>query len=447
MPVVDKPSRRDVQITLNSNFRPGRAWSIAALLSLFMLINFVDKIAIGLVAVPLMDEFKLTPSQYGVVASSFFWLFSISCVAGGFLANRFKAKWLLLGMAAIWALAQVPIIFAQSMAAIILARVILGIGEGPASPIAVHASFKWFPNEKRNLPVTVILTGATVGLLIAGVTIPQITARWGWRTNFEILAVIGVVWSLLWWVSGAEGTIEDQAVASKSAAVQEPAIPYRRLLSDPTIWSAMVLHFVAYWALALSLTWLPAYIQKGLGFDAISSGRLFGLVVATTVPINLFASWWSQRLLAKGKTSRVSRAILSSLAMALAGVLLLIGFTLVDLSPMQKVILLGIALGLPPIIYSLAPGMIAEVVPPSQRGAMLAIDNAIATLAAIIAPIVTGWLIQFASGDSPARGYEQGFVVNGTLLLMGALVGLIWTNPEESVAKLVEQGMKPVSCL
>src|ERR1700730_13493824 len=69
----------------------GRAWIITWLLGVFMLINFLDKIVLGLVAVPMMDELGLTPKQFGDIGSGFFWLFALGGVLGGFLANHLKA--------------------------------------------------------------------------------------------------------------------------------------------------------------------------------------------------------------------------------------------------------------------------------------------------------------------------------------------------------------------
>ena len=80
----------------------GTAWLIVALLLCFMLINFADKAIIGLAGVPIMKELGLTPKQFGFVGSSFFFLFSISAVVMGFVANRIKAKWLLFGMGVLW---------------------------------------------------------------------------------------------------------------------------------------------------------------------------------------------------------------------------------------------------------------------------------------------------------------------------------------------------------
>jgi len=417
----------------------GRAWSITFLLFVFMMVNYIDKVAIGLVAVPLIEEFGLTPSQFGLLASSFYWLFPVACIGGGFLANRFQAKWLLLAMALIWSLSQLPIVFASSVTAIIVARVLLGIGEGPASSLATHAVFKWFPNSERNLPQTVILMGATFGLMVASLVVPQVTARWGWRFNFELLAVIGVVWMVAWLIFGAEGTIDaEPSVGGSTQTTNAPAIPYRRLLSDPTIWSAMVLHFVADWTVVLSMTWLPVYLQKGLGFDAIASGRLFGLIVIVSVPINLLVSWWSQRMLVRGTGSRAARAVLSSLAVAIAGALM-ICLLLPGLSAMQKVCLMAIAIGLSITVFTLAISIIAEVTPTSQRGALLSISNAVATVGTLPAPVVTGWLIESTSGLSSAHGYELGFGLTGVLMVLGAAVGLIWNDPERSIQRQAQR--------
>ena len=110
-----------------------KAWLIVALLFCFMLINFADKAIIGLAGVPIMKELGLTPQQYGFVGSSFFFLFSISAVLMGFVANRVKTKWLLFGMSIVWAVMQFPMIGTVTLPILITCRVMLGAGEGPIS--------------------------------------------------------------------------------------------------------------------------------------------------------------------------------------------------------------------------------------------------------------------------------------------------------------------------
>src|SRR5215472_10115592 len=104
----------------------GRAWTITWLLAFFMLINFLDKIVLGLVAVPMMDELRLTPKQFGDIGGGFFWPFAIGGVLGGFLANRFKAGALIVGMVLIWSVTQLPIGYTASIPVIIICRAALG---------------------------------------------------------------------------------------------------------------------------------------------------------------------------------------------------------------------------------------------------------------------------------------------------------------------------------
>lgn len=162
-------------MTNGAQYRPGRAWSIATMLALMMLVNFLDKVVLGLVSVPMMRDLHLSPTQFGVIGGSLNWLFAVAAVAGGIAANRWPAKWLLFAMAAAWALLQLPMLAASSIWVVIACRVLLGIGEGPASPVATHAIYKWFPDTRRNLPVALLHQGSALGLLIAGLAIPVVT--------------------------------------------------------------------------------------------------------------------------------------------------------------------------------------------------------------------------------------------------------------------------------
>ena len=81
------------------------------MLTWLSVVNFLDKIVLGLVAVPLMAELRLSAQQFGLVASAFFWLFSVSTIGVGFLANHIPTRWLLLGMGVLWAKLQFPMAF------------------------------------------------------------------------------------------------------------------------------------------------------------------------------------------------------------------------------------------------------------------------------------------------------------------------------------------------
>jgi MFS family permease len=109
-----------------------------------------------------------------VIAGSFFWLFSLSAVVVGFIGNRVASRWILLCMAFVWSVIQLPVAFASKSWVLLASRVALGAGEGPSFPVSAHALFKWFPHDKRNLPVTLINQGAVIGLLLAGLLVPYV---------------------------------------------------------------------------------------------------------------------------------------------------------------------------------------------------------------------------------------------------------------------------------
>src|SRR3979490_2326767 len=131
---------------------PKGAWKITFLLFLFMLVNFADKIVVGLAGVPIMTDLKLEPEQFGMLGSSFFILFSISAIVVGFIVNKVPTRWVLLTLAVIWALAQFPMVGTVSFTTLLICRIVLGAGEGPARHAARSGYFKWVAAEKRHPP-------------------------------------------------------------------------------------------------------------------------------------------------------------------------------------------------------------------------------------------------------------------------------------------------------
>ncbi len=280
-------------MTDSPGFRPRAAWFMTAMLTALSLINFLDKIVLGLVAVPLVSELHLSAQQFGLVAGSFFWLFSISTVVVGFLSNRVRARWILLAMGISWAVIQIPQVLTQSAVALLVFRIILGAAEGPLFPVSVHAIYKWFPDRKRNLPVAIMNQGAALGLLLAGLLIPLITQRWGWRTNFVLLAIVGFVWSALWLCFGREGDLSAHDKSAHSPHEGRERLPYRRILTDPSVLSILLLGFASYWALGQSISWLPTYLEKELEFTNVDAGRWFAVVIGAASPVNIGLAWLS----------------------------------------------------------------------------------------------------------------------------------------------------------
>jgi len=411
------------------------AWGITALLFLFMLINFADKVVVGLAAQPIMKDLNLDPEKFGLIGSSFFFLFAVSAVLVGFITNRVEAKRTLLIMALVWSLVQFPMIGTVSIEVLIACRIILGAGEGPAGPVATHAVYKWFPDSLRGLPTAIIAQGSALGVIIAVPALNWIIVNYSWHWAFGALGIVGLIWVVLWIIFGREGTLVDPPVSE--AAGGDGRVPYRYLLTCPSIMAACCAGFASYWGLALGLTWFTSYLVAGLGFTQKVGGNLsilpwiFGFVVV------LSGGFISQRLKSNGVSSRMCRGAFACATVILGG--LTLPFVAYMPSPELKIAFLVFGSAIGSTIYVVIPMIVSELTPQSQRAGMLAITTSVVTLAGVIAPLAMGAIIQNA--PSMLAGYEKGFAILGSLLLVGGLIGLLFIRPEADRKRLAARAV------
>jgi MFS family permease len=414
---------------------PKGAWKITFLLFLFMLVNFADKIVVGLAGVPIMTDLKLEPEQFGLLGSSFFFLFSIAAVVVGFIVNRIDTRWVLLVLAAIWALAQFPMVGTVSFTTLLICRVILGAGEGPAGAVAVHAIYKWFPDEKRTLPTAVLSQGSAFGVILAVPTLNWVIVNYSWHYAFGALGVVGLIWVVAWLILGKEGPL----VQTATMAAADPRIPYFRLLTSRTFIGCCAATFGAYWALSLGLTWFTPFIVKGLGFSQTDAGWISILPWMFGAVIVLLTGWISQLLMARGVSTRGARGVLGAVPLIVGGLIFAV-IPYVDGAGLQTALLV-IGSGLCGSIYVVCAPMLGEFTPVSQRGAVISIYGAIYTLAGILAPWVMGGVIQRASGI--LVGFMTGFTINAVILIVSGLLGLLLLWPDTERARLMGEVPQP----
>ena len=405
------------------------AWLIVALLFLFMVINFADKAVIGIAAVPIMQELKLSPTEFGLIGSSFFLLFSASAVITGFVANRVQTRWVLLVMGIVWAVTQFPMLGTVGFTTVLACRVALGAGEGPAYPVALHAAYKWFPNELRTLPTAIVAQGGGVGIMVALPLLNWVIVHYSWHWAFGVLGFVGLTWVAAWLVLGREGSLISAAAREGTPSVERVA--YTKLLLSPTIVSSWCAGFGAYWGLSQALSWQGAFLIKGLGFAQGSIGLLGALPAGVSVVMVIAAGWLSQQLLARGISSRVARGLFGGACVALGGAALAIMPYVPSTS--LKIALTTIGVALPSVIYVISNAVVAEITPTAQRGALLAIGTAISTSAGLLAPYVMGSVVEKAA--TPLGGFNTGFMICGFIMLTCGIVGMALMRPEREAIR------------
>ncbi|SUD46690.1 putative major facilitator superfamily transporter [Pseudomonas fluorescens] len=415
-----------------SSFTDSRRPLVVALLMTVVIISVLDKTIFAFAGPQIIDELKLTPAQFGFISSAFFFLYSISGVLVGFLANRMPSRWILSGMALVWMTAQLLAALSTSFFTLLASRILLGAGCGPGTAVTQHACFKWYTSRERVLPAALIQVAIMLGAIAGAVALPKLIEQYGWRTGYVLLAGVGLVWLLLWQRYGREGQHDDTRDTQGDLL---PTLPYKRLLLNRTFVCITLVAFCCYLPNALLYSWLPTYLQRGLGMTPMQSGYLVLTTTLGVIFINLLVSSLAQRAMKRGASLRKAMVVPPLLACLVAAVTyILMGFTSTSLTVTLGFFLLGsILLNL---LSAFGFSIVAHIAPARQRGSMLAIHIALLTTAGMLAPVLVGQAIGWQNGDL-VTGFELAIGLFGIALLVFSLLGLVLIDPERSRRELL----------
>lgn len=426
-PTLPQQPAGDAEVTRGSS---ARAWTVTALLVVFMMVNFADKSVLGLAADEIRADLHLSATQFGLANSAFFLLFSVAAIVVGMAADRVSPKLLILVMAVLWSVAQVPAAIGGGLAVLIGSRVFLGAAEGPAFPVAQQATLSWFPNDKRNLPGALITIGITLGVIISSPSLSWMIQHHGWRSALWVLAGIGVVWAVLWALFGADSPRARATATTKAADAAAPQVPYRKIFASRTWIGTTLAYFMSYWSVALMLVWMPSYLRNALDYSAATAGKLVVLPWAVGAVVLLGQAALTGRLMRRGVVSRKARGWVGGCMLAIGAVCCLLT-PFVDSVPAQTV-LVALGFGFAGSYATVAATTVAELAPAARSGGALGLMNALVTVSGLLAPAVVGALVD-AQGDA---GYQHAVFVTGVLVAVGAVLAFALIDPERDRARL-----------
>ncbi|MFF9983608.1 MFS transporter [Streptomyces erythrochromogenes] len=420
------------------------AWSNTRLLLLFMVVNFADKAVLGLAGPDIMRDLGLGREEFGTAQSAFFALFSLSAVGVSLLTRRVRTTVLLLAMALLWSVAQLPMLWtAAGFGTLVATRVLLGAAEGPSAPVAVHHLYGWFPQRDRTLPTAVLMVGAAAGVAVAAPVLSAVIAWWGWRWSFGLVGLAGIGWAAVWVRRGGQGPLapalpgRDAEAATKAAAVTEaadtagPAL--RRILRSPTVLAAVLGCFAAYWHMSSQLTWVPDYLRTDLGWN----GTLAGAAVAAGALANgaalLGHGLWERR--SARRTDHVPRLPSG----AGAGLLMLVAagavavFAVAEPLWARLPMLVG-PMALSAVMMTVAQTACGRIVPAGRRGPVLGLVVGVASLGGVLSPVLLGRVIDAA--PTAAAGYERAWLLTAALLAVSGACAAVFLRPERDARRL-----------
>jgi len=385
---------------------------LVLLVAAALFINYIDRGNLATAAPLMQADLHLSAGQLGLLLSAFYYGYVAAMAPVGWLAERYGAQRVLAAGVALWSLATLAVGVVSSFAALLALRLLLGLAESVAFPcaskllaLAVVPQRLGFANGVMSFGY---LLGPAVGTLLGGL----LMAEFGWRPVFVLLGVLSLAW--LWpWRSVRVGRATTARAAPES--VPESAPTLGRILRQRALWSAAVGLFSANYAFYFILAWLPFYLVKARGFSIESMAWTASWAYLLNAVFALLTGWVMDRAVRAGRAmSRMHKAV-----MALNHVMVVVCMAAMVLLPAQGLIA---ALLVYEIISGIAsPGLYAIpqiIAGPDASGRWVGVHNAVGASAGILAPAITGLLVE-RSGE-----FHAAFMLAAAVSVIGLIA---WT--------------------
>lgn len=172
------------------------AWLIVALLWVVAFLNYLDRILITSMHDPIVADFKLSDAQFGLLTSVFLWSYGILSPFGGFFADKYSRKKVIVFSVMVWSAVTLWTGFASSFSEMLVARIIMGISEACYIPAALALITDYHRGRTRSLATGLHMSGLYAGLALGGIG-GYIAELWGWRYGFHVFGIVGIVYSFI----------------------------------------------------------------------------------------------------------------------------------------------------------------------------------------------------------------------------------------------------------
>jgi MFS transporter, ACS family, D-galactonate transporter len=417
LPVVLLSDMRDPS-TSPAGRLSAASWRVLILLGFSIFINYVDRGNLSIAAPLIKNELNLSPSQLGILLSSFLWLYTLVQLPVGWLIDRFNVNWILAIGFFVWSAATSVTGLVHGFAAFLAVRLLLGIAESVAYPSYGKIFARNFPEHQRGVANGVIGVGQSLGIAFASFAGGIAISRFGWRSFFVVSGLICLPWCLGWlrWAPPVKAPIRGELGYSSGAIIE--------VLQQRSLWGTAFGLFCANYILFLLLTWLPFYLAQERHFSLTLTGEISGAAFLIRA-VSAFASGrLSDRWISAGRSPTVIIKSLLCVGSALSGCLL---FPCAVVSDRLCVVLLFAAvtsLGFASPHYWTISQTLAG---PRLAGTWTGLQVFISSFGSILGPLLTGFVVQ-ATG-----GFVWAFALAAVAGVVGVLCWVFMVGPVRPV--------------
>jgi MFS family permease len=387
------------------------------LLTLSVLINYIDRSNLSIAAPLIKDELGLSGWQLGKLLSAFFWTYALMQIPVGWLVDRLDVKWVFAAGLFVWSVATAVTGALHGFAGLLIVRVILGLGESVAFPCYSKILRGHFRESRRGFANAMIMTGLALGpalgLLVGGTAV----ARFGWRPFFVALGLAGLLWLVPWWLWMPRRTTASEPMSSGGSG-------YLPILRQRSAWGTCLGQSSINYYLYFLVTWLPFYLVRERHLSLNDMAKAGALVFLISAISSVITGKLGDRWIQAGASPTLVRK--GSMACGHIG----IGFALMFITITKgslfigMLALIGAFLGVS-ICNSWAFSQ--SLAGPRMVGRWVGVQNFAGNLAGAVAPALTGFLL-----DRTGSFYWP-FFITAVVAWIGAFAWYFVVGPLEEV--------------
>lgn len=285
-------------------------WGIAFVVAVAIAISYLDRQTLPWAIASIQRDIPIGNQTKALLDSAFLATYGLMYLGGGWLLDHVGTRRGFVAIMAFWSLACASHGLAGGVAALIVSRLLLGMGEGGGFPAATRAVAERFAPERRATALGIINAGTSVGAVLAPPLIALLLthADWlglaSWRWVFFVTGAFGLAWAL-WWA-----VIYRDPPSAQATAVGVSAGPgVRALLARRAVLGVVGAKFLSDGAWYFYLFWLPKYLFEAHAFDLKQAATIGWIPYAAAGVGSVAAGGLSSWLLARGMSVNAARKI------------------------------------------------------------------------------------------------------------------------------------------
>ncbi|MBI2920012.1 MAG: MFS transporter [Planctomycetes bacterium] len=278
---------------------------VLAVLFFINFLNYTDRYILSAVLGPVAADLGLSPPQQGFLATAFTLGYMFSAPIVGNFADRWTRPRLVAVCCALWSLATLASGLAAGYKSLLLARVMIGVGEAGYLAIGPTLIADYFSKQARGKALAVFYTGVPIGSAcgyVLGGLLPGLhagTAALGWRGSFMVVALPGLLAAVAAWfvVDPPRGQMDldfaGHGPLPRSGTVWEQLALFR---NRTFLLVTVALTGIAFATVPL-LHWLPQYFDEVKGVPLKKANVMIGATLILPGIIGtLLGGWLGDRL-------------------------------------------------------------------------------------------------------------------------------------------------------